>query len=243
MHGYNFASSEGAFPDDTRLSDGTGLRDAMLSGRVPAGEWRRLLDAGDITFTTDRQLNAFLNYECRKVIDNGGNPYDYLANTYTDANGDTQNTHVMWEFEAMFDQGINYEDGLLRFLHTMDPTFCPNGIDDMNDSYDFRLWRDGSGSAAGYDNGVLQMQVPHSMSDGRTAYVWDNVYVGMSFFGEDYSGFSRPNINGASNFLDAMNTMSYYGKRLDSTSARFRAMWASADIGRLPRDGGAIGRA
>ena len=81
------------------------------------------------------------------------------------------------------------------------------------------------------------------MPDGSTRYVWDNVYIGMSFFGEDYSGFSRPNVAGASNFLDAMNTMSYYGKQLDEKAARFRAMWASADIGRVPHDGGAIGKA
>lgn len=237
MHGYNFAEVDGAFPDNPQL------RERMLSGRIPASEWRDMLNGRDIRFIDgDRRLNAFLNYECRKVLDNGGNPYDYLANTYTDANGDKQNTHVMWEFEAMFDQGLNYEDSLLHFLHTMDDKFCPNGIDDMGD-YNFRLYRDGSGSAAGYDNGVLQMQVPHQMGDGSMAYVWDNVYIGMSFFGEDYSGFSRPNVSGASNFLDAMNTMSYYGKQLDETSARFRAMWATADIGRMPRDGGALGKA
>jgi hypothetical protein len=148
----------------------------------------------------------------------------------------------MWEFEAMFDQGLNYEDGLLRFLHTMDPTFCPNGIDDAGD-YLFRLKHDGDGLAQGFDTGVLQMQVPHKMPNGQTAYVWDNVYIGMSFFGEDYSGFSRPNADGASNFLDAMNTMAYYGNQLDERNARFRAMWATSDIGRRPRDGGALGKA
>lgn len=237
MHGYNFAEVDGAFPNNPKL------REQMLSGRVPASTWRRMLRGRDITFIDgDPKLNAFLNYECRKVLDNGGNPYDYLANTYTDADGNVQNTHVMWEFEAMFDQGLNYEDSLLHFLHTMDSTFCPNGIDDMGD-YNFRLYRDASGSAAGYDNGVLQMQVPHDAGNGSMAYVWDNVYIGMSFFGEDYSGFSRPNVNGASNFLDAMNTMSYYGKQLDEVSARYRAMWATADIGRIPRDGGAFGKA
>ena len=237
MHGYNFAKSDGAFPDNPEL------RERMLSRRIPTSEWRQMLQGEQrVTFTTDEKLNAFLNWECRKILADGGNPSDYLANVYTDANGVEHNTHVMWEFEAMFDQGLNYEDGLLRFLHTMDPTFCPSGIDDPG-SYTFRLAHDGDGLAQGYDSGVLQMQVPHRMSDGSTSYLWDNVYIGMSFFGEDYSGFSRPNVDGASNFLDAMNTMSYYGAQLDEPSARFRAMWASADLGRLPRDGGAIGKA
>jgi ribA/ribD-fused uncharacterized protein len=236
MHGYNFAKSDGAFPENPEL------RERLLSERIPAGEWRSILANGQLTFTNDPRVNAFLNYECRKILNDGGNPSDYLANVYTDANGVETNTHVMWEFEAMFDQGLNYEDGLLRFLHTMDPTFCPNGIDDAGD-YLFRLKHDGDGLAQGFDTGVLQMQVPHKMPNGQTAYVWDNVYIGMSFFGEDYSGFSRPNADGASNFLDAMNTMAYYGNQLDERNARFRAMWATSDIGRRPRDGGALGKA
>lgn len=237
MHGYNFAKSDGAFPDNPEF------RERMLSRRIPTSEWRQMLQGEQrVMFTTDEKLNAFLNYECRKILTDGGNPSDYLANVYTDANGVDHNTHVMWEFEAMFDQGLNYEDGLLRFLHTMDPTFCPSGVDDPG-SYTFRLAHDGDGLAQGYDSGVLQMQVPHRMANGSISYLWDNVYIGMSFFGEDYSGFSRPNVDGASNFLDAMNTMSYYGAQLDEKAARFRAMWASADLGRLPRDGGAIGKA
>lgn len=243
MHGYNFAKSEGAFPSDPSHPENDEIRERMLGERIPTTEWKGWLREGrQMLFTHDQRLNAFLNYECRKVLRNGGNPYDYLANVYADPDGAEHNTHVMWEFEAMFEQGLNYEDGLLRFLHAMDPTFCPNGVNDMGD-YLFRLWRDADGEAKGYDQGVLQMQVPHRRSDGKMAYLWDNVYVGMSFFGEEYSGFSRPNIDGASNFLDAMNTMSYYGTQLDERSARFRAMWATADFGRVPRDGGAIGKA
>lgn len=243
MHGYNFASSDGAFPSDPENHpENDDIRERMLHNRIPTSEWRGWLRNGDMLFTTDERLNAFLNYECRKVLMNGGNPYDYLSNVYTDTNGVEHNTHVMWEFEAMFDQGLNYEDGLLRFLHAMDPTLCPDGVDDQGE-YLFRLARDGNALAQGYDTGVLQMLVPHQLSDGTTKYLWDNVYIGMSFFGEDYSGFSRPNINGASNFLDAMNTMSYYGVQLDEASARFRAMWATSDIGKVPRDGGAIGKA
>lgn len=238
MHGYNFAESDGAFPDDPDI------REIMLSKRLPTSFWHERLSGNQtVTFSADEKLNAFLNYECRKILTDGGNPSDYLANVYTDANGTRHNTHIMWEFEAMFDQGTHYEDSLLRFLHTMDPTLCPNGLDDDGDSYTFRLKRDGKGLAQGYDSGVLQMQVPHRMADGQMSYVWDNVYIGMSFFGEDYSGFSIPNIDGASNFLDAMNTMAYHGVQLDEISARFRAMWATADIGRVIRDGGALGKA
>jgi hypothetical protein len=239
MHGYNFAASEGAFPNDPEL------KERLLHRRQPTSFWRAQLDG--IVFSVDPQIDAFLHHECRKVIANGGNPSDYLANLYTDANGVERNTHVMWEFEAMFDQGLTYEDGLLRFLHSMDRGLCPNGIDDLSDGPDdssrylFRLARSGDGPASGYDNGVLQMQVAHPMPDGRISYVWDNVYIGMSFFGEDFSGFSRPNIDGASNFLDAMNTGTYHGIQLDEHSSYVRAMWASSDLAHIAKDGGAVG--
>jgi hypothetical protein len=236
MNGYNFARVEGSFPNMPNI------KEQMLAGdRVPRSVWATALEWDGPVFCEDPQLDAFLKFECRKVYDNGGNPTDYLMSVYEDENGAEVNTHVMWEFEAMFEQGLNYEDMLLRFLHTMDPTFCPSGVEDDGE-YLFRLQRDGADLAHDYDAGVLQMQVPHRMSTGEVRYLWENVYIGMSFFGEDYSGFSRPNINGASNFLDAMNTMSYYGMELDEKAARFRAMWATADIGRLPKDGGAIGK-
>jgi hypothetical protein len=145
----------------------------------------------------------------------------------------------MWEFEAMFEQGFNYEDSLLAFLHMMNPSLCPSGIEDYGDKYIFRISRDNNG----YNAGVLEMQAPFPLDGHYVSYKWTNVYTAPSFFGEDQSAFSRPNVDGASNFLDAMNTMSYLGVRLNETDARNRALWASSDIGRIHRDGGAIGKA
>lgn len=241
MNGYNFAKVEDSFPNNPDVKERL-LRHASTPGGVSSVEWRELLREGDFVFCTDQRMNAFLNYESRKILADGGNPSDYLACVYEDESGAERNTHVMWEFEAMFDQGIHYEDSLLRFLHSMDEKFCPNGVDDDGE-YLFRLARDGEGLARDYNNGVLEMSCPYPLDDGSVAYLWANVYTGMSFFGEDYSGFSRPNVDGASNFLDAMNTMSYLGAQLDETSARYRAMWASSDIGRIARDGGALGKA
>lgn len=256
MRGYNFARkpdgtpNEGSFPVDETHPENEGLRERMLTERIPRYEWDAWMDHGNRTmlFTNDQRMNAFLNYECRKILLDGGNPYDYLANTYTDKRGREQNTHVMWEFEAMFDQGLNYEDSLLRFLHSMMPDFCPNGVDDKDGTCLFRLARqddsqdNGAEIATDFNRGVLQMQVPYPYR-GQTRYLWANVYVGQSFFGEDYSGFSRPNVDGSSNFLDAMNTRAYYGNQLDDDSFQLLKAWATSDIGRPPRDGGAIGKA
>lgn len=244
MHGYNYAEADGAFPlDPENHPENENIKERMLRERIPISEWKGWLTADrDMLFSSDKRLNAFLNFECRKVLANGGNPWDYLANRYTDANGNERDTHVMWEFEAMFEQGLNYENDLLRFLHVMDPKLCPNGIEDDGQDYYFRLYRNQDGSLAeGYDTGVLQMRVPHKRNDQTVTYVWDNVYIGLSFFGEDYSGFSRPNIEGASTLLDANNTMAYYGAELDDDMEHERMMWATSDLGRVHRDGGAFG--
>lgn len=231
LHGYNFAESDISFPENPDI------KERLRHERILTDEWRRLMAGDGIRFSSDRNIDAFLRFECQKILDDGGNPSDYLAESYTDENGNVRHTRMMWEFEAMFERGIEYENQLLRFLHSMDPTFCPDGLDDANE-YLFRL----KPNAKDFDRGVLEMECPYPRDDGNVAYSWANVYIGMSFFGEDYSGFSRPNVSGASNFMDAMNTYSYYGLRLDERRARFRKMWATNDMGRMP-DGGAIGRA
>lgn len=243
MHGYNFAvdPSDHSKPNMTSFPDNPEIRDRMMHERIPRVEWDTWLKNGDIRFTVDDRLNAFLNYECKKILADGGNPYDYLANTYLDQDGNEHRTEVMWEFEAMFEHSLSYEDSLLQFLNYMDPSFCPSGIEDTSESYLFRLYRDEDGSSEGYDRGVLQMLVPHRNSSGGITYLWDNVYIGMSFFGEDYSGFSRPNVDGSSNFLDGTNTMAYYGAELDKQDTLLRSKWATSDMGRVPRDGGAFG--
>lgn len=249
MHGYNFARNADGTPNDGAFPDNPDIRERLIHERIPTDEWKVMLE-NKTRFAIDETLNAFVRYECQKVIDNGGNPSDYLANVYENENGELENTHVMWEFEAMFDQGLNYEDGLLRFLSFMNPIdpnqhvtkFCPNGIDDNStDQTLFRLYQENGQIAEGYDRGVLQMRVPHRTDDGMS-YAWDNVYIGLSFFGEEYSGFSRPNVDGASNFLDGMNTMSMYKKRLYGIDHAARARWASSDIARMPHGNGSFER-
>lgn len=249
MHGYNFARNADGTPNEGAFPDNPEIRERLIHERISTDEWKVMLE-NKTRFAIDETLNAFVRYECQKVIDNGGNPSDYLANVYENENGELENTHVMWEFEAMFDQGLNYEDGLLRFLSFMNPIdpnqhvtkFCPSGIDDNStDQTLFRLYQENGEIAEGYDRGVLQMRVPHRTDDGMS-YAWDNVYIGLSFFGEEYSGFSRPNVDGASNFLDGMNTMSMYKKRLYGIDHAARARWASSDIARMPHGNGSFER-
>lgn len=241
MEGYNIAEVEGSFPNDPDI------KQQLLSGRLPREFWASRYDGqgpieNPVVFCTDDHINAFLNFECKKIYDNGGNPSDYLASRFTDEDGNTQDTNVMWEFECMFETGLQYEDSLLRFLHFVNNDLCPNGLDDDTEDKHFRLYREGDDLASGYNRGMLQMQVPFPMSDGRTSYVWSNVFVGMSFFGEEWSGNSRPNVSGASDMLDAENTMSYYGVKLNKRKSEVRSAYATAGYGRYPAmDMGAFG--
>lgn len=243
LHGYNFARTEGSFPTDEDHPYNEFIKECLLvhdsnDPGISSIEWRGFLRDG-VLFTRDERLNAFLNYECMKILEDGGNPSDYLANVYEDSDGNEHRTQVMWEFKAMFELGMSYEDNLLHFLHTMDSELCPDNLDDEGDDYLYRLSK-----KSGYDFGVLEVKAPFPMEDGRTLYFWATPTLGLSFFGEEYSGFSRPNVNGASNFMDAMNTYSYKGVRLDERSERFMNMWATSDLGRrMSHSSGIVGKA
>lgn len=264
MHGYNFADVDGAFPADEAHPENEEIRARLTSiestdaeGKYVHGlsrsDWKRYFGKDDwnsrnfieggreVLFCADQQVNLFLNYECRKILANGGNPTDYLTNMMVDAEGREFNTHVMWEFECMFESSLAYEDSLLKYMHMLNPKLCPNGIDDMTEETWFRLYRDESGRAEGYDRGVLQMLVPHHDSKGNKVGLWQNVYAGMSFFGEDYTGSSRANIDGADNMLDAANTVSLYGRQQKGQRAKSRFLWSTSAYGRPPKDGGAFG--
>ena len=242
MEGYNFAKTKEAFPNDPEI------KEALLSGRLPTDFWANyFIGAGEhdtpVLFTNDKEMNAFLNYECKKIFDNGGNPSDYLASTFMGEDGNEHNSNVMWEFECMFDNSLHYEDALLKFLHLVNPGLCPNGINDATEDKTFRLYREGADDlGAGYDRGMLQVKAPFPMSDSNISYVWSSVAVGLSFFGEEYSGHSRPNVSGASDMLDAENTGSYYGVVLNDEKSKLRAAWATADLSSVAApDGGALG--
>lgn len=238
MGGYNFANVEGAFPNDPDL------REELANYRLPRSRWSMYESSRNpITFHSDPLVNDFLNHECKRIYDNGGNPSDYLATSF-DALNDGQNQCIIWQYECMFSNSLSYENALLKFLHLMNPSLCPNGIDDDTSDTLFRLYREPNGDlGAGFDRGALQVEVPFAMEDGRIAYLWTHIDVDLAFFGQEYSGNSMPNVRGASDLLDAENTASYYGVTLSKSKERRRAAWATSGEGHFVRDDGAMGSA
>lgn len=238
MTGYNFARTKDAFPDNPEI------KEELSNNRLPIDFWKQYYAGNDIKplkFCEDKELSSFLNHECKKIFDDGGNPSDYLATTFTGELDDTSaNEHVMWEFECMFENSLYYEDMLLRYLNHMIENFCPSSTEDATEDTLFRLHRENGDLSSGFDKGVLQMKVPYPTMNGNLSYIWSNVYVGMSFFGEDWSGNSRPNVRGASDTLDAENTNSYYGMELSKEKFRLRGTWSTAELARPYADSGSF---
>jgi hypothetical protein len=115
MNGYNFARTNGAFPDDPVYGqDDQGndvkVKDMLLGDRIPMDFWKRLYgsDGNRIRFHENKQISDFIDYECRKIYEDGGNPSDFLACEFEDADGNKRNSHVMWEFECLFSSSLNY---------------------------------------------------------------------------------------------------------------------------------------
>lgn len=205
MDGYNFADVDKAFPDNASIkvpdSFEGDLKSELSRRRISREEWEQVLaENPDFRWHSDPKVNAFVAMEVEKFMDNGGTPSDYLASEF-----DGQRTDVFWEFAAMFNQSFTYQDGLMRFLHAVYPKLCANGLRGPETDTLFRVC-----DGAGFDKGCLQMQVPHrsAKNPNEVFWLWENVYFGWSFFGEDFSGFHRPSVNGSSNSLEAINTMS-----------------------------------
>ena len=253
MNGYNFADAEGAFPEaatDPRVAQ---LKEALKRYPPPSKAlWNSWVD--NVRFHTDDVIDAFVRFNCRKCLRDGGNPSHFLASQFVspESGFDTPvNSMFQWEYMASFENGLNYEDAFLRFFHLLNPSgkfdgeFCPNGIDDNSSDCLFRLKQDGDGNLAeGYDLGVLQMQVPHQYEDldgnSRWVYIWECVFSGTGFFGEEFSAGSRPNIEGASRMSDVMNMIGNVNLNLSETDARLRYDWSIADLSGLPMNGSAI---
>lgn len=250
-NGYNFARLDNAFPDAATNETIAQIKEGLKYYPPPGAEfWKTWVDV--IRFHTDSQIDAFVRYNCKKILRNGGNPSHFLASEFIDPNIDPDNpinSMMQWEYIPSFENGLNYEDAFLKFFAELNPhgrfngRFCPNGIDDNSNGCLFRLMQDNDGNIAdGFNRGVLQMQVPHRFMDydsenrkfatERWVYTWECVFAGMGFFGEDFSSGSRPNIEGASRMSDVLNTIGYsVDVDIPKEESRLKYAWMTADLG------------
>lgn len=235
--GYNFAEAKHAFPDNPMLTEELSLKDTLKEKALRREDWEQFgfaegATAKDIAikFHDDRKLDTWIKMELCKFYRNGGNPSDYLCSRYGD-----EYTDVWWEFEAMFGTSLAYQSQLQHFISEMMPGFCPPDVNDTSENYTFRCEPDGEFGPC------LLMQVPHeNLTDGSMYYVWERVYVNWSFFNfNDFTGKSRPNVNGYSNALDAVTAWLLGGENVPQRKFREFLLSSLSDMAeyKAPRFG------
>lgn len=228
-YSYNFAELREAFPQNPDI------KERLLNERISVAEWSQMLP--DIPqFHSDPYMDAFVKKEVSMCLERGINPSDFLACKFGN-----RRSNMYFEFHTIMETSKDYQDSLLHYFHAMMPTFCPDGMDGdwkkclfrpclKNDPQ--RRYFDDE-----YDLGCMQMQVPHTRKNGQTQYVWQNVYASFSFFGEEYSGFHRPNVNGASVMNDQLNALALHGKLPWNMNFRSMVKWAASDVSHEDRHG------
>lgn len=221
-YGYNFADLKDSFPDNRDLAE------RLQQERIETEEWPSLLK--DVKrFSSDPKIDAFVRKEVNMCIERGINPSDFFASQFGG-----RRSCMYYEFETLMETSYDYQDMLLHYFHKMMPTFCPDGLNGDWHHCLFRPCKQDDPQrkffSDAFDIGCMQMQVPYTTSKGETKYVWENVFAGFSFFGEEYSGFHRPNINGASKMNDQLNALALHGRIPEGMDFRSVLKWAMSDI-------------
>ena len=231
-NGYNFARVEKAFPNDPVFTNADGekesIKERLLHGYLTNKEWASVFDGENFSFDffdrdVDKELDSWIKDEVRRYAANGGNISDYLACEF-----DGAMTDVYWEFECMFKTSATYQTGLMKFLHAMRPELCGTSVDDAGEGYLFRCSPDDGGEGTH----CMQMQVPIDDGRGGIYYSWENVFASWSFFNfNDFTGKSRPNVNGFCDALDAVQTHALSGLEADEKTWRLMMRRAISNMG------------
>ena len=201
---YNLAFCPSSFPSHPEL------KTALQQGVVEMSVWKDLLKPNEIfPFTGDPDIDALLTHDCLQMMYNGHNPSHLLATYFVPESGNPFVTGYGFEYDALLIPTIRYEDKFLKWMHYMDikidgkKGLSPNGINDKSREYLFALKRENGDIAAGFDRGILQMELPFQISPNKVSYVWNNTYVGYSEIGKDTTADTSPNVNNAAAFPDA----------------------------------------
>lgn len=208
--GYNFAESDGVFPNNPEIQEG------LSSGTMRLGDWKTALAAGPIEFFSDGienkiQMDAFMNGMAQKAIQAGVNPSIVFASHH---NGVP--TYQGFDYRVVFSSSLAFTDSLMQFFNFMDSSICPSSRKD--DSLTGTLF-----------NNRLQTLVPLTDADGNLYHSWQYVYAGMHFFDKHYSGFSTPGAKASTRSLPLDNTLMYGGRKLDPRKQNDYVNWALYD--------------
>lgn len=237
-YGYNFFDDGDAIPDLTELTYDKNVVDArelLTTKRLNLEEWNDVFDnkERDIKFHNDPQIDAFVHRQIEQCKQYGISPHDFLASEFKNGDGNYVPYGFWFEFDFIMDESEAFENAMLKFYNRMMPTLCPDSITgDWTD----KLFRpvvagtmpdtSGKETVDTFNQGCLQMAVPYVDSQGKTYYLWQNVYAGWGFFGDEFTGFHKPNINGSSRTMDELNTINTSGQLSSVEEFRSLIRWA-----------------
>lgn len=196
-YAYNFADLSGSFPGDPKLPDGRSVKEALQVGDMGITDWIAVKDSIE-QYHVDPEVDSLVRFWVDKCVKFGTvNPTILLA-TRT-------NQGIMWpmatEFECFMDTSPNFQNALMKFMHMMNPTLCPESIDGNSSDTLFKPVTNNTSE----DYGVLQMLVPHYDVNGEEYMVPENVYLSFGFFGDEFSGFKKVNFNAFNRSIDSLN--------------------------------------
>ncbi len=231
--GYNLAFAEGSFPDHPDL------KERVMRQVLPLSEWRELLDGnGVFPFTGQHDIDVFLTGQCREFMMSGHNPSHLLASVFLhDNDNKLYNTGLHWEYDAMIQPDLRYENLLLKWLNYMkidcgnNKMLCPDGIyDDSRDGYLFALKR-----SQGFDKGVIQIAAPFLIANQAgiqsVSYRWVEPYFGLLKIGKDSTANSASNVDGARVFPDSLTTAEQLGFKLPEHIRKLLGRLGSSEFG------------
>ncbi|MDR2106455.1 MAG: NADAR family protein [Coriobacteriales bacterium] len=237
--GYNMGLIEGSFPGVTRprtQEDGTTVdvpvRELLARNEMETYDWYQLIGVNegslggpehDIRFTPDGvlydpQLDAFLNETARRAMAAGIDPSDVFASTFVDEEGAMYNPMIYYRYDILVpNTGEETQDMFRRWFHYIDPTLIPKerGGDTSNTLF----------------NDDFQMLVPYyDKESGKTYHLWSNVYVGLHFFDNHYTGFMPTGRTEQNTFsLSTLKTLFDGGAAIPESMLKdYRDHWALA---------------
>ena len=212
--GYNYAENDAAFPENPDI------KEKLKAGRIPIYEWPKLIK--EITkFSSDPEVDALLRNMVTIAIKTGTiNPSDILATKYGDIY-----SYMYVDYDFLFDTNLNFQNALMNWYHSMNNKICPPSIEDWGQGgYMFKPLL----SSDEYENGCLQVAIPHVGENGKTFYHYENMYLSFSFLNDEYSGMHKIGLNGSKRTLEQLSAAAISGKWLEDDNMRQYARIASA---------------
>jgi hypothetical protein len=226
-YGFNFANTPNSFPDNRSI------RQALQQGYIPIEQWESI-NKQVIRYSTDPDVDKFVRKLVEKAIETGTtNPTDFLACEFPSVNGRSQRTTRYVDYDFFFEPTDEFENAMLKFYNSMIPELCPPSIDSYNDGvaengkeYLFKPVDDYSKE---FQYGCLQMLQPFPDPDGNgTIWVWNNAYLNLNFYNDEYTGLHKPGANGSHATMEQLAAMAISGYPLAGKDMKLFAEYATS---------------